>query len=87
MTWYNIIKEKENNPKGYKIKKEVITMTNTIIYNGRQYNAEAVKEYYDMELTNYSDLGAETEQEFFDEYIKLDPTFVELFDYDINPID
>ena len=40
-----------------------------------------------MELTNYSDFGAETEQEFFEEYIKLDPEFVELFDNDINPID
>ena len=62
-------------------------MKNTIIYNGRQYDAEVVKEYYDMELTNYSDLGAETEQEFFDEYIKLDPEFTSLFDNDINPID
>lgn len=62
-------------------------MTNTIIYNGRQYDAEEVKEYYDMEVTNYGDLGAENEQEFFEEYIKLDPEFVSLFDYDINPID
>lgn len=59
----------------------------TINYNGREYNTEIVKEYYDMEITNYSDLGAETEQEFFDEYIKLDPDFVNLFDYDIKPID
>ena len=62
-------------------------MANTIIYNGRQYDAEVVKSYYDMELTNYSDLGAETEQEFFEKYIKLDPEFVELFDYDLYPID
>lgn len=62
-------------------------MKNTIIYNGRKYDAEAVKEYYDMGRINYSDLGAETEQEFFEEYIKFDPAFVELFDYDINPID
>ena len=59
----------------------------TINYNGRQYSAEIVNEYYDMEITNYDDLGAETEQDFFDEYIKLDPDFVNLFDYDIKPID
>lgn len=62
-------------------------MTNTITYNGKQYDAEIIKGYYDMGLTNYDDLGAETEQEFFEEYIKLDPTFVDLFKYDIYPID
>lgn len=62
-------------------------MTNRIIYNGRQYDAEKVKGYYNMGVTNYDDLGAENEQEFFEEYIKLDPEFVGLFDYDINPID
>lgn len=59
----------------------------TIIYNGRQYDAETVKSYYDMEVTNYGDLGAETEQEFFDKYIELDPDFTALFDYDLRPID
>lgn len=62
-------------------------MENTIIYNGRQYDLEIVKSYYDMDITNYGGLGAETEQEFFDEYIKLDPDFVSLFEYDITPID
>lgn len=62
-------------------------MKNTITYNGRQYDVEDVKEYYDMEVTNYGDLGADNEQEFFDEYIKLDPEFVKLFDYDIKPVD
>ena len=57
-----------------------------IIYNGNAYDAEVVKSYYDMEVTNYSDLGAETEQGFFDEYIKLDPDFSERFKYDILPI-
>ena len=58
-----------------------------ITYNGRQYDAETIKSYYDMELTNYSDLGAKNEQEFFEKYLELDPNFVELFDYDIKPID
>ena len=57
-----------------------------IIYNGKVYDAEVVKSYYDMDVTNYSDLGAETEQEFFEEYIKLDPDFPKLFKYDIKPI-
>lgn len=62
-------------------------MTNEkIMYNGNAYDAEVVKSYYDMEVTNYSDLGAETEQGFFDEYIKLDPDFLKLFKYDIKPI-
>lgn len=59
----------------------------TIMYNGKKYDLEIVKSYYDTELTNYGDLGADTEQEFFDEYIKLDPEFVKLFDYDISPED
>ena len=57
-----------------------------IIYNGSAYDAEVVKSYYDMDVTNYSDLGAETEQDFFDKYIKLDPDFLKLFKYDIKPI-
>lgn len=59
----------------------------TIMYKGKKYDLEIVKSYYDTELTNYGDLGADTEQEFFDEYIKLDPEFVKLFDHDINPED
>ena len=62
-------------------------MKNTIIYNGRHYDPETVKSYYDMEITNYGDLGAKNEQEFFDKYIELDNNFVSLFDYDIKPID
>lgn len=59
-----------------------------IKYNGHKYNAEIVKGYYDMSITNYGDLGADTEQEFFDEYIKLDNNFVELFaDGSIKPIE
>ena len=57
-----------------------------IIYNGKAYDADVVKSYYNMDVTNYSDLGAETEQEFFEEYIKLDPDFLKLFKYDIKPI-
>ena len=57
-----------------------------IMYSGKVYDADVVKSYYDMDVTNYSDLGAETEQEFFEEYIKLDPDFEELFKYDIKPI-
>lgn len=62
-------------------------MKNTIIYNGKHYDPETVKSYYDMELTNYSDLGAKNEQEFFDKYIELDKDFVNLFGYDIRPVD
>lgn len=62
-------------------------MKNTIIYNGKLYDLEPVKGYYDMEITNYSDLGAKTEQEFFDKYIELDKDFINLFDYDIKPVD
>lgn len=62
-------------------------MENTIIYNGKHYDIETVKSYYNMELTNYSDLGAKTEQEFFDKYIELDKDFINLFDYDIRPVD
>lgn len=62
-------------------------MENTIIYNGKHYDLETVKSYYDMELTNYSDLGAKTEQEFFNKYIELDKDFINLFDYDIKPVD
>lgn len=61
-------------------------MENTISFNGRNYDAETVKSYYDMEVTNYSDLGASNDQEFFEEYIKLDPDFVNLFNFDIDPI-
>ena len=57
-----------------------------IMYSGKVYDAEVVKSYYDMDVTNYSDLGAETEQEFFNEYIKIDPDFLKLFKYDIKPI-
>ena len=57
-----------------------------IMYNGKEYDAEVVKSYYTMEVTNYSDLGAETEQDFFEAYIKLDPDFEKLFKYDIKPI-
>lgn len=62
-------------------------MENTIIYNGKHYPLDIVKSYYDMDITNYGDLGADTEQEFFDSYIKLDPDFVDLFEFDIDPID
>ena len=57
-----------------------------IMYSGKVYDADVVKSYYDMDVTNYSDLGAETEQEFFEAYIKLDPDFLKLFKYDIKPI-
>lgn len=60
-------------------------MNNTINYNGRTYNAETIKGYYETDICVQID--ADTEQEFFDEYIKLDPTFTDLFKYDIDPID
>lgn len=59
----------------------------TIIYNGKAYNLETVKNYYDGDIRE-SIHGKEwlTEQEFFDEYIKADPTFTDLFKCDIDPV-
>ena len=64
-----------------------VRASETITYRGKVYDADTVREYYDMDVTNYGDLGANTAQEFFDRYIELDPDFVELFKYDINPIE
>ena len=59
----------------------------TIIYNGRKYDLETVKSYYEFTVTETMHPNYDTEQEFFDEYIKRDPEFVELFKSDIDPID
>ncbi len=58
---------------------------NTIIYNGKTYDAETIESYYDDMISH--DIIAETTQEFFEEYIKLDPKFTDLFEYDFYPID
>lgn len=62
-----------------------------IIYNGNKYDFEKIKEYYDIEfcerLHQTTEGDFETEQEFFEAYIKADPTFTDLFDYDIDPIE
>ena len=81
---YNIITETNKiaeRQKDYEVK----IMMNTIIYEGRKYNAETIKGYYKTEICVQID--ADTEQEFFDKYIELDPTFVDLFKYDIDPIE
>ena len=63
-----------------------VMASETIVYRGKRYDADTVSQYYDMDVTNYGDLGADTAQEFFDRYIELDPDFVDLFEYDIDPI-
>ena len=62
-------------------------MKNTIIYNGRHYDLETVKSYYDYEVTNFDDLGAKTEQEYFDKYIELDKNFIKLFYFYFIPVE
>lgn len=56
----------------------------TINYNGNKYNAEIIESYYDTEICVMID--ADTDQEFFDKYIQLNPGFLDLFDYDFYPV-
>lgn len=90
-TWENGAADFDINEEIVEFKNRIINSAKsikcaTITYNGNQYDADTVSQYYDMSVTNYGDLGAENEQEFFDKYIELDPDFVKLFDYDITPI-
>lgn len=59
----------------------------TINYNGRKYNAETVSGYYDSEVIAKMNCYTDDAQEFFDAYIEADPRFVDLFEYDLTPID
>ena len=58
-----------------------------IIFNGRAYNAETVAGYYDTDIINAMDCYTDDTQEFFEAYLKADPSFVDLFEYDFTPID
>lgn len=59
----------------------------TIVYNGKKYNAEIIGEYYDRDFAEIIHTHTNTPQEFFDEYIKLDPDFIKLFEYDFYPVE
>lgn len=60
----------------------------TINYNGKAYSLETVSGYYLGDVCeSIQDKEFMTDQEFFDAYIKADPSFTELFKYDIDPID
>lgn len=59
-------------------------MKEFINYNGKNYDLEIIKGYYDFNIGDQ--ICSITEQEFFDEYIKLDPSFTELFEHDICSI-
>lgn len=59
----------------------------TINYNGRTYNAETVSSYYDGKIIDEMNYWTDDAQEFFEAYIKAVPDFIELFKYDIDPID
>ena len=58
----------------------------TINYEGKIYDEELVRSYYDSNISERVSSDVETAQEFFEEYIKLDPSFTDLFEYDFNPI-
>lgn len=61
---------------------------NTIIYDGRKYNAETIESYYDNEIAlAVEEEYRDTTQNFFDRYIQLDSGFIDLFEYDFSPID
>ena len=53
----------------------------TINYDGKIYNEEIVRSYYDRDFAEQVSSAADTPQKFFEEYIKLDPSFTELFEY------
>ena len=55
-------------------------------YNNKLYNKEIVESYYDSNISVQISTQ-DTPQKFFEEYIKLDPSFTDLFEYDFNPID
>ena len=59
----------------------------TINYNGRLYNAEIVSGYYDSDIIAEMNCYTDDAQEFFDAYIKADPEFTNLFEYDFYPVD
>lgn len=59
----------------------------TIKYNGKKYDTEIIGEYYDRDFAEIIHTHTNTPQEFFDEYIKLDPDFIKLFDYDFYPVE
>jgi hypothetical protein len=59
----------------------------TINYNGRLYDAETVSGYYDSDIIAEMDCYTDDAQEFFDAYIKEDPGFTDLFEYDFYPVD
>ena len=59
----------------------------TINYEGKIYDEELVRSYYDSNISERVSSDVETAQEFFEEYIKLDPSFTDLFKYDFNPIE
>lgn len=61
-------------------------MMTTIYYGGKLYNAETVAGYYDADIVNSLSCYTDDAQEFFDEYIKADPDFTDLFKYDFTPI-
>lgn len=59
----------------------------TINYEGKIYDEELVRSYYDSNISERVSSDVETAQEFFEEYIKLDPSFTDLFEYDFYPIE
>ena len=59
----------------------------TINYDGKIYDEELVRSYYDSNISERVSSDVETAQEFFEEYIKLDQSFTDLFEYDFNPIE
>ena len=63
-------------------------MENTIIYEGRNYNAEIIESYYDNDIAlKVEEDYRDTKQDFFERYIQLDTEFMDLFDYDFKTID
>ena len=59
----------------------------TINYDGKIYDEELVRSYYDSNISERVSSDVETAQEFFEDYIKLDQSFTDLFEYDFNPIE
>lgn len=58
-----------------------------IMFKGRSYDADVIASYYDTDVIAEMNCYTLDPQEFFDEYIKADPEFVDLFEYDFTPID
>lgn len=59
----------------------------TIMFEGKTYDAETVASYYFQDVIEKMNCYTDDPQEFFNEYIKADPEFIELFKYDFTPID